>query len=147
MNADERARILTFLRSHRWAVEATASPDGSPEAALVGYAVTDQLELVFDTLSSTRKATNLAANPRVAVVIGGWGDGDPRTLQIEGVADLPGGTELQRLQHAYIAAFPDGPTRMSWPEITYVRITPTWMRFSDYRVLPPDIVEWHMTAQ
>ncbi|MFT3828018.1 MAG: pyridoxamine 5'-phosphate oxidase family protein [Chitinophagaceae bacterium] len=147
MTPDNRARILTFLRSHRWAVEATVAADGGPQAALIGFGVTDQLELVFDTLKSTRKALNLDANPRVALVVGGWGDGDPRTLQCEGIADVPQGPELHRVQAAYFTAFPDGPQRKAWPGITYVRVTPTWMRFCDYTVMPPEIVEWSMTTQ
>ena len=55
--------------------DAPRSADGGPQAALIGFGVTDQFELVFDTLRSTRKAVNLEGNPRVALVIGGWGDG------------------------------------------------------------------------
>ena len=147
MTAEDRTRILAFLRSHRWAVEATVAPDGGPQAALIAFGVTEQFEFVFDTLKSTRKAINLDANPRVALVVGGWGDGDPRTLQCEGIADVPEGDELQRLQAAYFAAFPDGPQRLAWPGITYVRVMPTWMRYCDYTKTPPEIVEWTIPTQ
>jgi pyridoxine/pyridoxamine 5'-phosphate oxidase len=136
------ADLLTFLRSHRWAIEATASATTlAPQAAIIGIAVTDQLELVFDTLASSRKATNLRTNSRMALVIGGWDDSDPRTVQYEGVADLPSGAELERLKQVYFAAFPDGPTRLSWPGITYVRVKPVWLRFSDFRAELPVISE------
>lgn len=147
MTSEDRTRILAFLRTHRWAVEATIAPDGGPQAALIGFGVTDRFEFVFDTLKSTRKATNIDANPRVALVVGGWGEGDPRTLQCEGIADVPEGAELQRIQAAYFAAFPDGPDRLAWPGITYVRVMPTWMRYCDYTKTPPEIVEWTITAQ
>ena len=137
----DTVEVLTFVRAHRWAVEATASAAQGPQAALIGIATTDQLELVFDTLASTRKAANLRSNPRVALVIGGWNESDPRTVQYEGIADLPGGAELERLKQLYFAAFPDGPSRLSWPGITYVRIKPTWVRYSDYRSEPPVITE------
>lgn len=135
------ADILRFMKAHRWAVEATATPGARPQAALVGFAVTPQLEVVFDTLTTTRKAANLRENPRVALVIGGWTDGELRSLQYEGVADFPEGAELERLQADYFDAFPDGPDRLSWPGITYVRISPTWMRLSDFSRVPPTIVE------
>jgi hypothetical protein len=135
------AELLSFLRSYRWAIEATASPLLAPQAAIIGIAVTDTLELVFDTLASSRKAANLRANPRMAFVIGGWNDSDPRTVQYEGVADLPNGPELERLKQVYFAAFPDGPTRLSWPGITYVRVKPAWVRYSDFRSEPPAITE------
>ncbi|HKW10501.1 MAG TPA: pyridoxamine 5'-phosphate oxidase family protein [Gemmatimonadaceae bacterium] len=135
------ARLLAFLRAHRLAVQATASADGAPQAAVVGYAVTDDLELVFDTLASTRKAENLRINPRMAFVIGGLKRADERTVQYEGIADEPSGVELERLKQIYYEVFPDGPTRLGWPGLIYVRVRPTWIRYSDYNAEPPEIVE------
>ena len=102
---------------------------------------------MFDTVASTRKLANLRTNPRIALVIGGWSDGDPRTLQYDGVADFPSGAELERVRAAYFAAFPDGPTRLAWPGITYVRVTPTWLRLSDYTVTPPSFLEITLPLQ
>jgi len=136
-----RARLLAFLRSERLAVQASSAADGAPQAAVVGFAATDELELVFDTLASTRKARNLRGNPKIAFVIGGLGDRDERTVQYEGVADEPSGAELERLKREYYAVFPDGPSRIGWPGLTYVRVRPTWIRYSDYNVDPPEIVE------
>ena len=141
MTPELHADILRFMKSHRWAVEATATAGAVPQAALIGFAVTPQLEVVFDTVASTRKVANLRGNPHMALVIGGWGDGEMRTLQYEGIADFPEGAELQRLQADYFHVFPDGPSRLAWPGITYVRVSPTWMRFSDFSTTPPTIVE------
>jgi pyridoxine/pyridoxamine 5'-phosphate oxidase len=135
------AELVDFIRSYKWAVEATASTTLSPQAAIIGIAVTDQLELVFDTLASSRKAINLQANPRIALVIGGWNEQDSRTAQYEGIADFPDGEELERIKQIYFATFADGPTRLSWPGITYVRVKPTWIRYSDFRSVPPVITE------
>jgi general stress protein 26 len=141
MRDDLRTRLLTFLRGHRYAVEATTSADGTPQAAVVGFAVTDRFELVFDTIASTRKAQNLRRNAKLAFVIGGTLDGDERTVQYEGIADEPTGAELERLKADYYAVFPDGPSRLSWPGLMYVRVRPTWLRYSDYTANPPEIVE------
>ncbi|HEY7237133.1 MAG TPA: pyridoxamine 5'-phosphate oxidase family protein [Gemmatimonadaceae bacterium] len=141
----DRARLLAFLRAHRLAVQATTSIEGTPQAAVVGYAVTDDLEIVFDTLASTRKAENLRANPRMAFVIGGLSRADERTVQYEGVADEPSDAELERLKQIYYGVFPDGPTRLSWPGLIYVRVRPTWIRYSDYNSDPPEIVELDLT--
>jgi len=138
---DKKQEILEFLRVHRLAVQATASIDGRPQAAVVGYAITDNFEIVFDTLASTRKALNLRANPRLAFVIGGLKTADERTVQYEGIADEPTGAELERLKTAYYAVFPDGPSRLSWPGLIYVRVRPSWIRYSDYNSDPPEIVE------
>jgi hypothetical protein len=136
------AALLVFLRSHRVAVEASVAPEGGAQAAVVGIAVTDRFEIVFDTLGSSRKARNLRANPAVAFVLGGLLPGDERTAQYEGVADEPSGAELQELQQAYYAVYPDGPSRLSWPDLIYVRVRPRWIRYSDYSQPAPLILEF-----
>jgi len=126
----DRAELLAFLRRHRLCVQASVSETGAPQAAVVGFGTSDDLEIVFDTLDTTRKTANLRRNPRIALVVG-W-DAE-QTVQIEGVADEPTGPELDRLKRVYFAAYPDGPERQSWKGITYVRVRPTWARYSDFR--------------
>lgn len=125
-----RAELLLFLRNHRLCVQASVSKAGSPQAAVVGYGVSDDLEIVFDTLGVTRKMANLRRDPRIALVVG-WDQ--EQTVQIEGEADEPTGAERERLKKIYFAAHPDGPERQAWKEITYVRVRPTWVRYSDFR--------------
>jgi ribosomal protein S18 acetylase RimI-like enzyme/general stress protein 26 len=134
--------ILTFLRGHRLAVQASVSPSGVPQAAVVGYGVSDRLEIVFDTVDSTRKAQNLRRNNRIALTIGGLTAGDERTVQLEGISDEPAGVELEVLKQVYYAAYPDGPTRLSYPGLIYIRVRPTWIRYSDYNARPPEIIEF-----
>src|SRR5688572_26048503 len=107
--------LLEFIREHRLAVQASISATESPQAAVVGFAITDQFEIVFDTVESTRKAQNLRRNPRLALVIGGMAAGDERTVQLEGIADEPTGSERARLTAVYYTVYPDGPSRLSWP--------------------------------
>ena len=133
------AELLEYLRRGKHAVQASSAKSGAPQAAIVGVAVTDALEVFFDTLDSTRKCANLRRDPRVAFVFGT--DTDAWTVQYEGVADEPKGAELDRLLALYLAKFPDGRERQSWPGITYFRVRPTWIRFSDYRGAQPLIVE------
>lgn len=134
--------VLEFMRLHRLAVQTSVSAVSAAQAAIVGFAVTDQFEIVFDTIETSRKAQNLRRNPSVAMVIGGWTPGDERTVQYEGIADEPSGSELERLKEAYYAVYPDGPSRLSWPGLIYVRVRPTWARYSDYNHDPPEIVEF-----
>jgi len=134
--------LLEFLRLQRLAVQASVSGVGVPQAAVVGFAVTDQFEIVFDTVESTRKAQNLRHDPKIALVIGGLVAGDERTVQYEGHADEPSGAELQRLKEIYFSVFPDGRERQSWPGLIYVRAKPTWIRYSDFNQAPPGIVEF-----
>lgn len=137
-----RADILEFMRSHPLAVQASVSPLGVPQAAVVGFIVTDDFEIVFDTVDTTRKAINLRRNAHCALVIGGMVNGDERTVQYEGIADEPAGTDLERLKELYFVRFPDGRDRQHWAGLTYIRVRPRWLRFSDFNQSPPAIVEF-----
>ena len=134
--------LLRFLKEHRLAVEASVSASLAAQAAVVGFAISDEFEIIFDTLDSTRKVPNLRQNPRLAFVVGGLLPGDERTAQYEGIADEPTGTERERLTEIYYGVYPEGRTRRSWPGLIYIRVRPTWIRYSDYNVDPPQIVEF-----
>jgi hypothetical protein len=134
--------LLQFLREHRLGVEASVSPPLAAQAAVMGFAISDEFEIIFDTLDFTRKVANLRQNPRIAFVIGGLLPGDERTAPYEGVADEPVGAELDRLTEIYYRVYPDGRARRSWAGLIYVRVRPTWIRYSDYNVDPPKIVEF-----
>jgi general stress protein 26 len=124
-----REELHAFIARHRYGVVATTHAGGSPQSALVGIAVAPSLEIYFDTVETTRKAVNFRRDPRVSLVIG-WDN--EQSVQLEGVADEPKGAALAALKRVYYAAWPDGPTRESWPGITWVRVVPRWIRFSDF---------------
>lgn len=133
--------LLDFIRLHEYAAEASLSASG-PQAAVVGIVMTDDFEVFFDTLETSRKAQNLRRNPKVAFVIGGFNPGDGRTVQYEGIADEPSGVELSELKQVYFARFPDGTTREKWEGMTYFRVRPTWIRLSDFSQEPPLILQF-----
>src|SRR4029078_5893108 len=106
--------MVAFMRGERFAVQASVAPHHAVQAAVVGIAVSDDFEIVFDTLTDSRKATNLRANPSIAFVIGSTADGTERTVQYEGVADMPSGDELRRVQEIYLWVFPGGRALVRW---------------------------------
>jgi general stress protein 26 len=142
MGTMNRADLLNFMRDQPFAVVASVSDAGTPEAAVVGIAVTDQFEVFFDALTSSRKARNLRARPRVALVIGGLTPGDERTVQYEGIADEPAGHDLELAKEQYFLRFPDGRERSRWPGVIHLRLRPTWIRYSDFNQDPPVVVEF-----
>jgi hypothetical protein len=127
------------MKQFRYGVLSTVGRGGAPQSALVGIAVTPGLEIVFDTVKSSRKYPNLIARPACSFVVGGWAG--EQTVQFEGIAFEPQGEELKNYQEAYFAVWPDGPARLSWPGIVYFAVKPRWMRFSDFDQSPPLIVE------
>jgi general stress protein 26 len=133
-----RELIHDYLERHDLAVLATASPSGSPEAALMGIAANEDLDLIFDTLTTTRKYARLKANPRVALVIGLESE---TTLQLEGEAEELDGEALAAAKEIYFRKWPDGREREAWPNITYFKVRPRWIRHSDFSRPPPRIVE------
>jgi hypothetical protein len=124
-----REGLLRFLQKNRLGVISTISDVGDPQSALVGIAVTDRFEIVFDTLGSTRKCQNLRKRPKISVVVG-WEQ--EITVQYEGIADEPTDPELERLKADYFAVYPECMSHQKWEGITYVRIRPTWIRYSDF---------------
>jgi pyridoxamine 5'-phosphate oxidase-like protein len=141
-----RAELLRAMRADRHATVASVAADGAPQAALVGVVVSDDVEIFFDTLDVTRKAMNLRARPRAALVLGSVAADAKVTVQLEGLADEPRGTDLERLKELYFERFLDGPTRQASKGLVYVRVRPTWLRLSDYGAEPPRIVELDATA-
>jgi general stress protein 26 len=138
------AELLSFMREHSLAAQASVSAARAPQAAVVGIVVTDDFEVFFDTVDTSRKVANLRRNPKIAFVIGGTTDGDERTVQFEGLSDEPTGADLRRLKELYFESFPDGRERQSWPGITYIRARPTWNRYSDFNRDPPEIVQFDL---
>ncbi|MBA3462181.1 MAG: pyridoxamine 5'-phosphate oxidase family protein [Deltaproteobacteria bacterium] len=124
-----RGDLIAFLRNHKLCVQSSLHASGAPQAAVVGYAVSDDLEVVFDTVTTSRKYQNLTRDPRCSIVV--WSEAI--TVQLEGIADEPTADDLDRLRTCYFGAYPDGRERLrDWPTLTYVRVRPRWARYSDF---------------
>jgi general stress protein 26 len=135
------ADLYTFLSKHKLGILASVSDTATPQSALVGIAVTPQLEIIFDTTKDSRKYPNLIARPACSFVIGGWGTGE-QTVQYEGIAEELKPPALARYQETYFAAWPDSLAHLSWPGIVYIVVRPTWIRYSDFDQRPPLIREF-----
>jgi pyridoxine/pyridoxamine 5'-phosphate oxidase len=125
--------VFDIAKRKRFVVVSTVDQSGAPESALMGFALTHGNEVVFDTLSTSRKAVNLARNPKAALVIG-WDDNI--SLQIEGLGRRPTGDDLASAKAAYFREWPDGRARENWPNIAYVVVQPKWIRYSNYYGAP-----------
>ena len=133
--------VFGIAKRKRFLVVSTVNEAGAPEAALMGYALTQTNEIVFDTLASSRKAVNLARNSAVALVIG-WDD--QISLQIEGEARRPVGDDLASAKSAYFREWPDGRARETWPDIVYLVVKPKRIRYSNYAAGRPVVEEFRL---
>ena len=134
----DRTSLSCAMSKYRYGVVSSTSSTGTPQSALVGIAITTDLEIIFDTVASSRKYPNLVERPRCSLVVG-WGA--EQTVQFEGIASLQAGADLKRYQDAYFAVWPECRTHISWPGIVYFVVRPVWIRFSDYDQRPPIIEE------
>ncbi len=133
-----REDLYHFMASHDLAVLGTISPEGKPECALVGIAITSELEVVFDTLNSSRKYRNLMRDPNAALLVG-WAN--EITVQYEGEARELAEAELAKYQEVYFAKWPECRAHLQWPGITYFVVRPNWIRYSDFNEGSRGIVE------
>jgi hypothetical protein len=137
------ADLIAFIAQCRLgAVGSIGAAAEGPQTAVVGVAVTHQLELVFDTLTSSRKYANLISQPACSFVF--W-NGE-RTLQYEGIAEELTPPSITRYQQTYFEAWPDCRVHLSWPGIVYFVVRPTWIRYSNFDQNPPLIREFRFSS-
>jgi len=131
--------LYEFMARQRLGVVSSTGPDGSPQSAVVGIAVTPELEIVFDTLTESRKCQNLFVSQACSLVIG-WDN--EMTVQYEGLAEDYGKDEEGPWKDIYFRVWPEGRERLSWPGLVYFVVSPKWIRYSDFNKSPPEIVEF-----
>jgi general stress protein 26 len=131
--------LYSFMAQFRLGVLSSVSASGAPQSALMGIAITPDLEIVFDTLQSSRKYANLSARPACSFVVGWSGE---QTVQFEGIAAEVTGSERQRYLETYFTVWPEGRAHLEWPQITYIAVWPLWVRYSNYEQRPPLIEEF-----
>jgi len=136
-------QVLSFMRAQPWAVEASVTPQGAPQAAVVGIAITDRWELLFDTVTAVAQASKPGRESprRVRDRLGTRAD-----RAIRRHCELPTEAELPGVQAYYFDRFPDGPTRQSWPGLVYWRVRPHLDPLQQSHVNPPIIQEWDAAA-
>jgi len=97
------------------------------------------LEIVFETVKSSRKYGNLVRHSACSFVIEWSGE---QTVQYEGEARELATPELERFQAVYFKAWPECKAHIQWPGIAYSVVRPKWIRYSDYDQAPPLIREF-----
>ena len=133
---DKKKFLYAYVNKRMLAVLATIGPDQVPEAAVMEFGQTENLELIFDTLNTTRKYANLKQNPKIAFVIG-WEEGT--TVQYEGVAKELEGVELATYKKIMFAKNPAFAKWENLPGMTYFKVTPKWIRYSALNQSPWEI--------
>lgn len=140
MNEDLKKKIFEFLSSNKVAVISTIDTDkNSPESAVVGFAQTEDLEIIFGTASTTRKYKNLGKNQNVSFVVGF--SSEKGTLQYEGSVAEIGPDELEKYTAILIEKTPYHKNFVNDSNQKYFLVKPTWIRFLDTSENPPKTQE------
>lgn len=130
--------VFEFIKKHQIAVISTVSPENKPEAAVIEFGETNDLELIFDAFENSRKVQNIKQNNNVAFVIG-WDE--DITVQYEGKAFELDGNELDKYKKIYISKNPKVKKWENIPGIKFFKVVPTWLRYSDVNKNPWEIFE------
>ncbi len=72
----DRDAICRVMQQYRYGVVSSVSAEWTPQSALVGIAVTAEMEIIFDTVRSSRKYENLLRQPACSFVVGWGGERD-----------------------------------------------------------------------
>jgi len=136
LDPNKRTEIAAYVRAEGRAIVATVTVEGSPEAALVGITALDDGTLIFNVVPGARKLANLAANGRVAVVVGAMGH---VSVQFEGAAVITVGDEADHYAAEFERLMPGSRSRYEGHAVVVVR--PDWLRVYDVSHRPPLVVE------
>ncbi len=140
--SEVQTHILQFLSTQRLSVISTADPETStPESALIAFVELEDLSLYFQTKSHTRKAENLSKNQHVSFVIG-LTLAESTTVQYQGEATrVTDAGEIERAKQLFRAKDSPAVPHLDHPDAVLFKVTPTWVRFSDYSQGKPLIEE------
>lgn len=135
---DKKAFFRDAINKSNLATISTLSPEGKPQAAVIGIGQTNDLEIIFGTFNTTRKYRNIHRNPSVALVIG-WEDG--KTVQYEGDATELTPEDIHLVRDNLWAKNPGTKKYYEDERQRYFIVRPTWMRYTDMTVEPRYIIE------
>lgn len=121
-------QILEFLKTQDLGVISTISPEGLPDASVVGISEKDNFSLIFGTFKNSSKYRNIKKNNHVAFAIG-W---DEKTLQYLGRAKELMGEERERAKQLHIKKLPSSEKFANLPEQAYFNVSPLRIKFTDY---------------
>ncbi len=130
-----KPEILEYIQNQRVGVLALEMLDGSPHAAAVHYAHSENpVEFYFGTHLSTRKAEPFKTqqSTRASFVIG-TDESSMKTFQLNGIVEIIKSEEKQKFLDIYLQRFPDKKERTEDEKFLAIKFTPTWWRYTDMK--------------
>jgi general stress protein 26 len=120
-----RQEIFEFLSNYHFGVIATVS-DAKPEAAIVGFKVSNDLTMLIGTSIKTRKFANIQSNPHIAIAIG-----DVKgEVQYEGTVTQHKPNESWEEVEARFGKLPGFEKYRNDPDEIWLLVKPSWLRLT-----------------
>ncbi len=110
---------------------ATLMPDGSPHSVAVWVGIEDAHIVIFTGLPDSRKARNLATDPRLAISVVDY-ENPYRTAQVRGrVVGTRHGDEALAVMDRIAVSYTGAPFPWRTPDGTLYLIEPEWSRYAE----------------
>lgn len=122
---------------------ASHGKDGYPNVATVAFSQTKDLQFVIITSDSSRKASNIARDEKVALAIAN--ENDRYTVQLEGKAKRLDWDEFEQYSAYHYEKLPFSLPFKDIPGQTPYLISPVHIRFTDASVRPWELTEVHVS--
>ncbi len=126
--------ILDFLNTQKVCVLAVEMLDGSPHAATVHFAHSeDPLMFFFETYREYRKAEPILHNKETrASLVVGTDEATVKTFQLDGIVRQLKPEEIEHYDAIYFGKFPKKKEKSKDPKFLTFVFIPTWWRFTDF---------------
>ena len=125
-------KIVDFLNKETMAVLAICLPDGSVHSAAMHFVHKDGA-IYFSTHANSWKVQGLTK--AAAAVTVGFDEQTWITFQADGTIEKT--TEGKDL---ILAKYPDMANRIN-DKTVFLKLTPTWHRYSNFKATPPEFIE------
>ena len=127
--------VIDFINSQFLSVLSVEMMDGSPHAATVHFAMSEEpFMFLFETYRPYRKCEALFGREisRASVVIG-FDESNRKTLQMDGeVKLLTTDTEMMLFNKVYFKKFPNKKEKSKDPKFVFFAFVPKWWRYTDW---------------
>ncbi len=135
--------VLNFLKVERISVLTVLMPDGSLHSASLHFSFDNNSSPViyFSTDKDSRKCEFLknSKSTKGSFVIG-FSETDWKTLQIDGEVFLVEGDEILAAKKVHYEKNPGSKKFENDPATTFLKLVPSWWRYSDLSIHPPKII-------
>lgn len=150
-NTDTKEKVMKFLHDHPMGVLSTVSEDNKPWGSAVYCVADEDLKFYFVTREQTRKYTNIAKNPNVAIT---FADPDSqREVQISGkISKVPAKDiidivfkKLARIKPRNDANWLPPVIKVHQGDWMILCLTPDNLQYADFKERKSHAYEEHIT--